>query len=263
MGLRQKSLGIRLGPWEYIALILVGCTLASALACWRARNGNGWEETQARVVGLSLAENNRPISAARPQLNIHFAYAVEGNTYRGVARLDTLTRSISDAVPARVIELVESKGYLSFADLPPDVQAALRRRGIERLDAVPDPVLDTLRAQGFVSVRDFPRDVRQLDAPEGTGAGVAAGGPASQTAIAPGIPMDVDVGSVLSVHIESVVPVVAGATIRLLYDTGYPARHRIARLPQLRGPIWPALLAVCAILTVLYCGAFYPWVKQR
>jgi len=198
-------------------------------------------------VGLSLLENNRKISAARPYLQVHFEYVAEGRTFGGATRLDTLTRAVYRAVPKDVIDLLHAKGYMSFADLPADIQAMLRRRGIETLEAVPEPLLEALRAQGVKSVKDFPTDVRALS-PHASENLVPAGPMVSSTSSAQ--------------RAGAVAPVESGAIIQVRYDPGDPARHAIARFPRVRGAAWPALLGVFAVITVLYCGLFYPRVKQ-
>ncbi len=228
---------------------LAACTLFCAAVWWYARNTADWEPVPARVVGLSLIENNHQISAARPYLQIHFEYSADGQTFRGSTRLDTFMRAMYRAVPEDVIELLHSKGYMSFADLPADVQAMLRGRGIETLEDVPEPLLEALRAQGVNSVRDFPKDIQNLSRHGNNTSGVpAAGHGESGNSLAGG---------------RVVAPVDTDAIILVRYDPRDPLRHVVARFPQLRGAIWPILLGLFATLTVLYCGVLYPRIKLR
>lgn len=269
MGFRQKSRGIRFGRWEYIALLLVGCTFASAAGWWRARNQSPWERATAQVIGLSLAENEHRIDASRPQLRIHYEFVVGGRRYGGKTPLDAFTRTIYRAVPPEAIALLRSKGYMSFRDLPPKVQEMLRQRGIERLDSVPEPLLETLRAQGVRSVRDFPDDFRAMAA-QGDYEGLAREGaqalgeslaePSAPSGAGGVSPAQSGQGS--SAH-SGIATLSSGAVIQVLYDPGRPSRHKVLRFPRVSAMVYPVLMGAFSLLTILYCGVFYPWVKQR
>ena len=277
MGFRQKSRGIRFGHWEYLALILAGITVFAGLLWWHSRNTSQWAQVSAQVVGLSLTENNHRIKASRPQLRIHYEYLVQGRRYRGDTGLDAVTRTVYQAVPPEVRELLRSKGYMSFTDLPPELQAMLRRRGIERLDAVPESLMKTLRAQGFKSVRDFPEDMRQMARVgdyEGLREEVERLAKERPPPLRPGAPSSGPppmraAGATLILPDQDrfpradVAPVEEGGLIRIRFNPADPSRHHVVRFPGLHGYTAPAVFSVMVLLTVLYCGFFYPWVKQR
>ena len=249
---------MRFGFWEYVALAFIILTIASALG-WRYERAHAaWNSVTARVIGLSLVENDHRISAARPGIRVHYTYVVDGTIYRGDTHLDAVTRALNDVLPREVLDLLHTSGYMSFGDLPPAVQAVLRAHGVERLDAAPPTLRNALRVQGYKSVRDLPEDLRRmaqsaeyqkaarrLATDESTAhARADAGRQAQQGAVA---------------------PLKNGGTLQLYYDPRQPAIHNVVRVPSLRALGLPAhtLAIALAALTILYCGAIYPTVKQR
>lgn len=245
-------------------------TLLSAVAWWYSRNTRDWQVAPARVLGLSLIENDRQFSAARPQIQMHYCYAVGGMLYHGTARLDPVTRTLYRALPREVQILLREKGYMSFNDLPPAVQAILKRRGIERFDAVPAPLLDTLRAQGFRSVKDFPADLKRMAAAGDYeraarefelrygGAApyrwYAGGSPGAPSVPAPALP---------AFPSEYVAPLQTSGVIMIRYDPDDPEEHRIFRFPRLERLPGALLFAISAGFSLVYCGLVYPYLGGR
>ncbi len=281
MGFRQKSRRLRLGPLEYIAVLLVGLTIATGVCWWRVAPRAQWQSTPAQVTAVSLVENTRAIEASRPSMQVHFHYTVEGRSYQGQARFDRLTRLVYGKLPKEIQDLLHAKGYLSFKDLPPDVQRVLRQNGVSNFSEVPEPILQALRAQGYNSVQDFPEDVERLlregrydQAAELAGFSdatlqalnvaskkrsgpVRVPGSGARNSRSPGA----QTASVVPASRPAFVP--PGTMLQVRFDPLSPSRHEIVRVPFVGAFANIGLFLGVAFLTLAYGGIIYPRLKQR
>ncbi len=283
MGFRQKSRGIRFGFLEYLALLLLGLTCLTGFGWWSLAPKSHWVTMPARVYAASLVENTRLIEASRPTMQIHFDYVVGGHTYRGVTRVDRVTRALVGALPKEVHTLLHEKGYLSFKDLPPELQAMLRRKGVATFDQVPGPVLDLLRAQGYKSIHDFPEDVERLlregnyeqaadlagfsDATlarlraQSTTPGVGASPGAGRSNPSSSSVAQASVGG-HTPHTTRPAQIPSGNMLHIRYDPEDPSRYEVVRMPFLASGLNMGVFLTIAILTLVYCGVVYPHFKQ-
>lgn len=269
MGFRQKSLRLRWGPLEYIAVVLVALTVATGILWWRVEPRAQWQSTPARVTAVSLVENTHAIEASRPSMRVHFNFMVDGRAYQGQARFDRVTRLVYGNLPKEIRELLHSKGYLSFKDLPPNVQRLLRQKGVRNFSEVPAPILQVLRAQGYNSVQDFPADVeRHLREGHYDKAAELAGFSDATLKALNGAAGRAPGGRSPSVQSASVVPasrpapVPPGTILQVRYDPTDPLRHEIVRMPFLGAFANVALFLIVAFVTLLYGGIVYPRLKQ-
>lgn len=230
-------------------------TLAGAVAWWRAHPAADWARIPARVVGASLVENTDAISAARPAILIHYAYAVDGELYHGTTPLDLAARVRYRALPREVQTLLSRKGYGSFNDLPPEVREMLRRRGIDRIETVPEALLDTLRAQGFSSVKDFPEDVRQMIR---DGEYARAAQTMDHLVAERMVPL-----AERGETIASVAALAGGGVIEVRYDPENPGSHYVVRLPVLPGASGAILFSSVFLVLITHLTLIYPRVKGR
>lgn len=269
MGFRQKSLKLRWGPLECIAVLLVALTIATGTLWWRVEPRAQWQSAPARVTAVSLVENTHAIEASRPSMQVHFNYLVDGRTYQGQARFDRVTRLVYGKLPKEIRELLHAKGYLSFKDLPPSVQRLLRQKGVRNFSEVPAPILQALRAQGYNSVQDFPADVERLlrEGHYDQAAALAGFSDVTLKALngaatgAPGLPRaDMQNASVVPASRPATVP--PGTTLKVRYDPTDPMRHEIVRMPFVGAFANVALFLGVAFLTLLYGGIVYPRLKQ-
>ena len=279
MGFRQKSRGIRFGWLEYIAVLLVGLTVAAGMGWWYAATpGATWITVPARVVAVSLVENTRAIEASRPSMQVHFEYLVGGRVYRGTTRFDPVTRILYGALPKEIRELLRTKGYLSFKDLPPNIQEILRKKGVNSFDQVPVRILDALRAQGYHSVQDFPEDVKRLlrsgeyeQAAEAAGfsaetlAALRAASEVREKRMKAGEAADNTRkdSNRASIHASRPARIPGGTILRVRYDAADPAQYEVVRFPWLHAFLSIGTFLGLAAMTLLYCGVIYPRIKQR
>lgn len=280
MGLRQKSRGIRFGPYEYVAVAMALLTTVVGIGWWIALPRAGWLVTPARVAAVSMVENTHAIEASRPKLQLHFEYVVAGRVYGGQTRFDRITQVLYGKLPGEIRSLLRSKGYLSFKDLPPDLQRMLRHRGVSNFDHVPVSVLNALRAQGYNSVREFPDDVvAQLRAGNYEGAARAAGFNDERIAALakvsvphnPGSPsprqavdqtMNPAGGGIVSSSGGRAAPIAHGTTLRVRYNPLNPTEHEVIRLPYAGAVFNIGVFLALAFCTLSYSGVIYPKMKQ-
>ncbi|MBI2422826.1 MAG: hypothetical protein HYV27_08345 [Candidatus Hydrogenedentes bacterium] len=157
MGLQQKKHRMRFRVPEGIAVALGLLTVVVGLFWWSEGLDTRWKLAGTRVLELRLVEEG---GAGDPQLEMVFAYMVDGVEYLGRHRLGWIERLLFGPIPEDARALLEQRGYQRFEDLPEAVRGVLAKKGISSFEHVPKPLLDSLAERGTPTTAEVPEDIK-------------------------------------------------------------------------------------------------------